>query len=235
MSYTRQVETGNSFRMSLDLSDSLGRRLHPEAVVYQEDRNLVMSADQVLDLDAEDDYDSAYQAVVEHRPLPLGRYILRRPREDRPFWTYLAVVHDLAFSPTASAGNVRRSLIAVVRDAFKRHATTLAVEPLGCYQATGLGLDEMVGAFESATLELVREGHEGVHLILMLDSLQQIEEVSHLLRSALLTRARRRFRTVDEGAAVAELRHRGSRYHCRFVPGSLSGFQIALAAGSNGG
>ena len=101
-----------SLRFDLDVNEALGRRLHPDAMIVQEDRNLVMAGAGILDLDRGDSLDSAYLAIAEHRPLPLGRYLLLRSRGDEAYWTYQAVVHDLESKPSCRAGNVRRSLTA---------------------------------------------------------------------------------------------------------------------------
>jgi hypothetical protein len=98
------------FRFDLDLRSALGRRTRPNAVVVQEDRNLVMGPQATLDLDAEDDLDAAYLAVRDHRPLALGGYLVRRGRGHNQPWTYQAVVHDFELAPSCRPGDVRRSL-----------------------------------------------------------------------------------------------------------------------------
>jgi hypothetical protein len=215
-----------SFRFDLDLRDSLDRRLHPDALVVQEDRNLVMGRQGVLDLDAEDDLDAAYIAIREHRPLPLGRFLVLRRRETESYWTYQAVVHDFELNPTSRPGNVRRSLSAIFKDAAKRRLCSLAAEPLGFFEDRGLSVEEVVHAFDSAILE--SSGLLGVpfRLTLLLDDLAELEEVSHLLRSRVLSRASRSFRTVSGDAAVVEVRNQGEKYHFRFVPGTLSGYLV---------
>ncbi len=219
------VNRERSLRLDLDLGEALGRRLHPDAAIVQEDRNLVMAGAGVLDLDREDDLDAAYLAIAEHRPLPLGRYLLRRRGEPTP-WTYQAVVHDLEVRPSCRAGNVRRSLTAILGDAVRRGMTSLSAEPLGVWRGRGLALDEMVGAFEAAILEVSIDLGTPLRLTLLLDDMAAVEEVSHLLRSRLLRKASRSFRTVDNESALVEVRQRGLRLHCRFVPGSLSGYSV---------
>jgi hypothetical protein len=225
----------NGFRsidFSLDLKDSVGRRLYPDAVVVQEDRNLVMSSPSVLDLDQDDDLDSAYLAITQHRPLRLGRYLLRRPAPESLHWTYQAVVHDLERSPSSRGGDVRRSLVAIVKDAQKRGLMSLAVEPLGMWERLGLDFEEMMQAFEEAIMDLVSRQVSSLRLTLLLDSLADIEEVSHLARLGVLRRASRRFRTVAGDEAVAEIRHHDTRICFRFVPGSMSGYQVIRRASS---
>ncbi|MCP4900279.1 MAG: hypothetical protein GY906_25190 [bacterium] len=185
-----------------------------------------MGAQEPLDLDAHEDLDAAYREIANHRPLPLGRYLLLRARPDRPYWTYQAVVHDLDKHPSCCAGDVRRSLVAIVRDALKRELRALAFGPIGCRKDSGLEIREMVEALDATVLELAAFKKISTSLTLLLPSVNQIEEVSHLLRSNVLRRASRSFRTVGEGAAVAEIRHRRTRLHYRFVPGSLSGYQV---------
>lgn len=187
---------------------------------------MVMGGAGVLDLDAADGLDAAYMAIAEHRPLPLGRYLLLRSRT-REYWTYQAVVHDLEAHPSSRPGNVRRSLTAILKDAVKRGMQFVVVEPLGMWRGTGLTIEEMAEAFEAAVLE-VCVGLEGpLRLVLMLDEFEELEELSHLLRSRLLGKATRSFRTVDGDAALVEIRQRGRKFHCRFVPGSLSGFLVS--------
>ena len=215
-----------SLRFDLDLREALDRRLRPDALITQEDRNLVMGAAGVLDLDAEVGLDAAYMAIAKHRPLPLGRYLLLRSRTGKDYWTYQAVVHDLEASPSSRPGNVRRSLTAILKDAVKRGLQSIAAEPLGIWRGEGLTQEEMVEAFEAAVLEVCRDLESPLKLTLMLDRLDELEEVSNLLRSRLLRKASRSFRTVDGDAALVEIRQRGRKLHCRFVPGSLSGYLV---------
>jgi hypothetical protein len=224
-----------NFDFGLDLTDSVGRRLFPDAVIVQEDRNLVMSSPAVLDFDHEDDLDAAYLAISRHRPLRLGRYLVRNSGEGRDYWTYQAVVHDLERSPSCRGGDVRRSLVAIVEDARRRGLTSLATQPLGFWGSMGLDYEEMVYAFEAAILDLVIRRVSSLRLILLLDSLEDIEEVSHLARLGILRRASRRFRTVAGDAAVAEIRHRDERFRYRFVPGSMSGYQVTRKSSSQEG
>ena len=215
-----------SLRFDLDVNEALGRRLHPDAMIVQEDRNLVMAGAGILDLDRGDSLDSAYLAIAEHRPLPLGRYLLLRSRGDEAYWTYQAVVHDLEAKPSCRAGNVRRSLTAILKDGVKREMTSLSVEPLGVWRSRGLTLEEMVEAFEASILELSVAIASPLRVTLLLDGMDDLEEVSHLLRSRLLRKARRSFRTVDGEAALVEVQKQGLRLHFRFVPGSLSGYSV---------
>ena len=195
-------------------------------MIVQEDRNLVMAAPGMLDLDSDDGLDAAYLAIANHRPLPLGRYLLLRNRGGEAYWTYQAVVHDLEAKPTCRTGNVRRSLTAILKDAVKRGMTFLTVQPLGVWSDCGLTNQEMVEAFEAAILELSMGIASPLRVTLLLEGIEVQEEVSHLLRALLLRKASRSFRTVDSDAALVEVRQRGFRLHCRFVPGSLSGYSV---------
>ncbi len=213
-------------RLDLDMRESLGRRLRPDAVVVQEDRNLVMAAPTVLDLDSPADLDDAYRAVSAHRPLPQGRYLLLRPNAERPYWIYQAVVHDLEQNPTCSQGDVRRSLSAVLADVVRRGLSSVTVETLGVWGGRGLTLEEMVTAFDAAVLELSARLTAPLRVTLLMDRLEDQEEVSHHLRSMILRKASRSFRTVGGDAAVVEVRRDDARLHVRFVPGSLSGYLV---------
>ncbi len=215
-----------SLRLDLDVHEALGRRLHPDAMIVQEDRNLVMAEAGMLDLDSDDGLDAAYLAIADHRPLPLGRYLLLRNRGGEAYWTYQAVVHDLEAKPTCRTGNVRRSLTAILKDAVRRGMTFLAVQPLGVWSTCGLTNEEMVEAFEAAILELSMGIASPLRVTLLLEGIEVQEEVSHLFRALLLRKASRSFRTVDSDAALVEVRQRGIRLHCRFVPGSLSGYSV---------
>jgi hypothetical protein len=157
--------------------------------------------------------------------------VLRR-REPETYWTYQAVVHDLEVRPSCRPGDVRRSLTGIFEDAAKRGFRTLAAEPLGAGGRSGLALEEVVGAFDAAILESSESSEASFRLTLLLDDLEQLEQVSHLLRSRVLSRASRSFRTVSGDAAVVEVRNAGSRFHFRFVPGSLSGYLVTRAAAS---
>jgi hypothetical protein len=229
MGYTEEVAHECCLRFDLDLSEALGRRLRPDAMVIQEDRNLMMGGVGILDLDSHDGLDgldAAYQAIADQRPLPLGRYLLMRSRGDEAYWTYQAVVHDLEEKPSARPGNVRRSLTAILNDAIKRGMSTLTVQPLGIWHTRGLTVEEMVEAFEATILEVSLDLPSPMRLTLLLEDLDRLEEVSLLLRSRLLRKASRSFRTVDNDSALVEIRQRGARLHCRFVPGSLSGYSV---------
>ena len=220
------MTNANSLRFELDMVEALGRRLQPDAMIVQEDRNLVMAGGGVLDLDSEDGLDAAYLAIAEHRPLPLGRYLLLRSRGENAYWTYQAVVHDLEANPTCRAGNVRRSLTAILKDGVKRGMTSVTVEPLGLWRNRGLTIEEMVEAFEASIFEIAVNLRSQLRMTLLLEDIDALEEVSHLLRSRLLRKASRSFRTVDGEVALVEVRQRGFRLHCRFVPGSLSGYAV---------
>lgn len=180
----------------------------------------------ILDLDQEVGLDAAYLAIAKHRPLPLGRYLLLRSRGDQAYWTYQAVVHDLECKPTCRAGNVRRSLTAILKDSIKRGMNSVTVEPLGLWRSRGLTEIEMVEAFEAAIFELSIDLTNSLRVTLLLDEMEVLEGISHLLRSRLLSKGSRSFRTVDGEAALVEVRQRGNRLHCRFVPGTLSGYVV---------
>jgi hypothetical protein len=220
------VDRKRSLRFDLDVIEALGRRLHPDAMIVQEDRNLVMAGTGILDLDQGNGLDAAYLAIAEHRPLPLGRYLLLRSRGGKAYWTYQAVVHDLECKPTCRAGNVRRSLTAILRDSVKRGMNSVSVEPLGLWRSRGLTEIEMVEAFEAAIFELSVDLTSPLRVTLLLDAMDVLEGISHLLRSRLLSKGSRSFRTVDGGEALVEVRQRGNRLHCKFVPGSLSGYEV---------
>jgi len=215
-----------SLRFDLDLRNSLGRRAHPDALVIQEDRNLMIAGQAVLDLDMEDELDATYAAGINQRPLPLGSHLVLRGRDPDVPWTYRAIVHDLELSPSCRPGDVRRSLCAVVRDAVDRGLRSVAVEPLGRWQTRGLSLDEMSSTFDAAIIELSVTVESPIHLILFFEELDEIEEASHLLRAKLLSRSSRSFRTADGDAAVAEVREGNEKFYVRFVPGTLSGYLV---------
>jgi hypothetical protein len=225
------VANANSLRLDLDIVEVLGKRLQPDAMIVQEDRNLVMAGGGMLDLDSPQEFDAAYLAIAEHRPLPLGRYLLLRSRGEEAYWTYQAVVHDLESNPTCRAGNVRRSLTSILKDGVKRGMTSLTVEPLGVWRNRGLTLEEMVEAIEASIFEVGVNLNSPMRVTLLLEDMDLVEEVSHLFRSRLLCKASRSFRTVDGDAALVEVRQRGFRLHCRFVPGSLSGYAITCVGG----
>ncbi len=232
MGYTGVVTRECSLRLDLDVGEALGRRFLPDARVVQEDRNLVMAGEGILDLDREDSLDAAYLAIAEHRPLPLGRYLLKRGRNS-VHWTYQAVVHDLECRPSCRAGNVRRSLTAILGDAVKRGLSSVCAEPLGIWKNRGLTVEEMVEAFEATVLEFSVDLVGPLRLTLLLDDLDSLEEVSHLFRSRLLRKASRSFRTVENDSALVEVRQGGRRLHCRFVPGSLSGYSVTCVPPSS--
>ena len=186
----------------------------------------MMGPQPVLDLDEENELDAAYLAIAAHRPLQLGRYMPLRPRGARTYWIYQAVVHDLAGDPSCRAGNVRRALIAVLGDAAKRGLSVIAAEPLGLWERSGLDLQEVAEAVDEAVSELSAFVRDPLRLVLLLDGVEAVEEVSHHLRSRVLSRASRSFRTVAGDSAVVEVRCGGARLHYRFVPGSLSGYLV---------
>jgi hypothetical protein len=215
-----------TIRFDLDLRESLGKRLQPEALVVQEDRELKMRPEFSKQLDPDNDHDAAYMALSSKLPLPLGRYLLLRPQDGLPYWIYQAVIHDLKMESSCRPGDVRRSLTAILADAERRELTSIAIESLGSLDTHGLTIDEMAEAFDSTIFELSMERTTPLRLTLLLDKMSQVEEVSHLLRSRVLRRARRSFRTVDGDAAVVEVLQGGVRLHFRFVPGSLSGYIV---------
>jgi hypothetical protein len=200
--------------------------MRPDALIVQEDRNLVMSGQAIIDLDAHDDLDSVYLALLEHRPAPLGHFVVLRQRPGTRYWSYKAVVHDLELDPTCRPGDVRRSLVGIFGDAARRGLRIVAAEPLGAWRGRGLGMSDVVEAFDSAILESSQVLDVPLRLILLLDDMDQLEEVSHLLRSRVLARASRSFRTVSGDAAVVEVRNQHHRFHFRFVPGTLSGYLV---------
>ena len=87
-------------------------------------------------------------------------------------------------------------------------------------------MEEMTEAFDAAILEICSTLDASMRLTLLLPEIDQVEETSNLLRSCLLRRARRSFRTVDGDAAVVEVREDEARYHFHFVPGTMSGYLV---------
>ncbi len=218
-----------SLRIDLDLRNSLGRRSYPDAIVVQEDRNLVMAPSTILTLDAEDDLDAAYSAARAQRPLALGEFLVVRGRSEDEPWTYQAVVHDLELDPSCRPGDIRRALSRVVLDAQTRGFGHLAVEPLGRWMSRGLTLGEMIEALDVTVLELCSSLESSIRLTLMLEKVDELEEASHLLRSRVLRRASRSFRTVDGDAAVVEVVDGDDKYHFKYVPGTLGGYLVNRA------
>jgi len=216
-------------RLDLDLSDSLGRRIFPDAVVMAEDRYLGLGSLPAVDLDPRNELDAAYIAIRKERPLPLGRYLLLRPAMGRERWIYQAVVHDLDHAPSVRRGDVRRALLAIVQDGVSRGFTSLACEPLGVAKPGGLDLNQLAEAVDEAIEELCSTSGQLPRLTLLLDQLEQIEQVSSMLRSLILRRARRNLRVVGGDSVVVELGGCDQRLHVRFVPGSLSGYVIYRA------
>lgn len=219
-----------TIRFDLDLRESLQHRLRPDAIVLQQDRNLVMSPARVLDAETAWDLDEALRAAADQRPVPLGRFVVSSTGGDVAGLTYGAVVHDFDTRPTCRPGDVRRSLTAILTDARGRGLSTLAVEPLGVWNRHGLTMDAMVEAIDRSLLETSVSLKGSLRIVLLLDRIGQLEEVSHLLRSKVLRRASRSFRTVGGDAAVVEIRWEGRRLHVRFVPGTMSGYMVTRLA-----
>jgi len=222
------IATG-SLRFDLDLRGSLERRLGIEALVVQQDRNLIMGPQAPLDLDADLESEPVYRAATRHRPLAQGRFLVLPPTAGRTSWLYQAVIHDLESSPSCRPGDVRRCLTAVLEDAARRGLSSLATEPLGMFGRRGLSQEEMVDAFDAVVMEVSPTLTAPVRLALLLDDMAEVERISLLLRSKLLRQATRSFRTVNGDAAVVEVRRDGARLHFRFVPGSLSGYVVSRA------
>lgn len=199
----------------------------------QDDRNLVMGPQRFLDPSSDDELVAAFRAATEFRPLPLGSHLLRPAPSSGSPWTYHAVVHDLDQQPSSRPGDVRRSLCSVIRDSQQRSFGFLAAEPLGRWQGRGLSLDEMIEAFHDAISEVTPQLAAPARLTLLLEDMDEVELVSHRLRSRLLRRASRSFRTVDGDTAVVEVRNGGTRFHYRFVPGTLSGYMVTRAGGAS--
>ena len=82
-------------------------------------------------------------------------------------------------------------------------------------------------AFDVAVVETCMGLEVPLHLTLLLEDFEEVEEISAQLRARVLRRASRSFRTVDGEAAVVEVRQGGVRLHVRFVPGSLSGYLVS--------
>jgi hypothetical protein len=204
--------------------------LYPEALVFQEDRNLVMGGQTILDLDSDDDLDAAYAASCNHRPHPLGGFLVYRGKDPYEPLAYQAIVHDLELDPSCRPGDVRRSLCSVVQDAQERDLTSIATEPLGRWHERGISLDDMARAFDAAILELSTSVEKSIRMTLVFDELEEIEEASHLLRARILSRASRSFRTADGSVAVAEVREGDAKFHVRFVPGTLSGYLVTRSS-----
>ncbi len=216
-----------TFRFDLDLREALGTRLLPEALILQEDRNLVMSPSRVLDLEEVVEAGEVLDAAGG-LPLPLGRFRVWRSRDEGPRWIYQAVVHDLSLSPSCRPGDVRRSLVGILADVTRRGLGVVATEPLGMFRSSGLTVQEMADVFDEAVFEVITRLDRPLRVVLLLDRLEQLDEVSRFLRSGLLRRASRSFHTVSDEAALVEVRHGGQRLHVRFVPGSLSGYMVTL-------
>lgn len=222
------IATG-SLRFDLDLRGSLARRPGTEALVVQQDRNLIMGPQAPLDVGAEPDSGSVYDAAARHRPLPLAGYLASPPAGEQGWWLYQGVIHDLEASPSCRPGDVRRCLTAIVQDAARRGLSSIATEPLGMFGRRGLSHEEMVDAFDAVVMEVSPTLTTPVRLALLLEDMADVERISLLLRSKLLRQATRSFRTVGGDAAVVEVRRDGARLHFRFVPGSLSGYVVSRA------
>lgn len=220
-------------RLDLDLKDSIWRRLRPDGLVLQEDRYLRLGSLPAVDLDPRDGLDAAYLAIRKKRPLPLGRYLVLRPGLDRPGWVYQAVVHDLGIRPTCRGGDVRRALVAVVLNAKNRGINFLACEALGLLGEDGLTLTELIEAIDTAVLELCSELEGLVRVVFLLENVDDLEEVSNGLRSRILLRANRSLRNISGDTALVEFKHDSARLRFRFVPGSLSGYQVSRIDSSN--
>jgi len=229
------VNRESTLRFDLDLRESLRQRLRPDALVLQEDRNLVMGPPGLLDPHVEADVDEALRAAAAQRPVPLGRFVVSRPANGPAPLAYGAVVHDFDSRPTCRPGDVRRSLTAIFADADRRGLSNLAIEPIGVWNRHGLTMDGMVEAVDRSLLEASVILRGNLRIVLILDRIDQLEEVSHLLRSKVLRRASRSFRTVDGDAAVVEVRWEKYRLHVRFVPGTMSGYMVTrLSAAGDG-
>jgi hypothetical protein len=226
------MEFETTLRLDLDLIEGLGRRIVPDAMIVQEDRNLILGSVPLPDFDDDNELDGAYQTIRGQCPLPLGRYLVLRPAGDRPWWTYQAVVHDFEQRPSCRPGDVRRALTAAVTDAVHRGAAHIAADALGVCGGRGLTFDEMVEAVDRAVTEIGHRFKESLQLTVLLGCVDDVETVSHQLRSRVLNQASRSFRTVDGDAAVVEVRRGDTRLHYRFVPGSLSGYMVARTARS---
>lgn len=230
--YTDAVNRESTLRFDLDLRESLHHRLRPDALVLQEDRNLVMGPAGVLDPEIDVDMDEALHVAAAQRPVTLGRFVVAHRTEGVAPLTYGAVVHDFDSRPTCRPGDVRRSLTAIIADADRRGLATLAVEPIGVWNRHGLTMDGMVEAVDRSLLEASVSIRGNLRIVLMLDRLDQLEEVSHLLRSKVMRRGSRSFRTVNGDAAVVEVRWERYRLHVRFVPGTMSGYMVTRLSGS---
>lgn len=221
------MNTEYSLRLDLDLRDSIGRRLFPDAVVVEEDRYLGLGSLPSVDLDPRQEIDAAYVAIRKERPLPLGRYLLLRPGWDRETWIYQAVVHDLDHTPSVRCGDVRRALLSVLQDAQARGFKMVACETLGLGGRAGLDMNQFAEAVDAAVVELCSGDLKLPRLVVLLDRLEQIEELSSQLRSLVLKRASRNLRVIGGESVVVEVRSGGRRFHFRFVPGSLSGYVVS--------
>jgi len=217
-----------TLRLDLDLKDALETRLVPDALILQEDRNLVMSPSSVLDLEEVRDSEEALETAATELPMALGRYRVWRSPDEGPRWIYQAVVHDLSLSPSCRPGDVRRSLVSILTDALRRGSRVVATEPLGLWKMSGLEVQEMADVFDEVIFEVITNLDRPLRVVMLLEHMEHLGEVSRFLRSGLLRRASRSFHTVSDDAAMVEVRHAGQRLNVRFVPGSLSGYMVTL-------
>ena len=139
---------------------------------------------------------------------------------------YQAVVHDLELDHSCRPGDVRRTLCGIALDAEQRGFGWLAIEQLGRWSSRGLTLEEMADAVDGAVLELSGSLETAFRMTLLVEEMEELEEVSHHLRSRLLRRARRSFRTVGSETAVVEVKDGDARYHVKYVPGTMSGYLV---------
>ncbi len=190
------MNLGTTLRCDFELRESLGSQLFPDAVIVQEDCNLIMGCQQPLDLDGAHDLQAAYLGALAHQPLPVGHYRLLGPSRENEWKTYQAVVHDLDARPSCRPDQVSRLFLAIMADALGRNLEYLASEPLGAWRNSGLTLPAMAGAFADAVVELATEIRKPLRLALLLPGPGQLEAVSRLVRCCVLERASGRFAPV---------------------------------------
>jgi len=202
----------------------VGRRFSPDALIIQEDRNLVMGAASLLE---EERNPATVRAAAEgFEPVRLGSFVLVGPRSEPPTWMYRAVVHDLDLNSSCRPGHVRRCLVSILGDAGPRGIRSLGSAPLGLWRRSGLELEEVADSFNEAIFEMVGRLATPLRLTVLLEDMETLEESSRLFRSSLLRRASRSFHTVASDVAVVEAQSRGQRFQFRFVPGALSGYLV---------
>jgi hypothetical protein len=224
-----------SLRFDLDVRDSLHARRRPDALIVQDDRNLVMAPPGTLDPETVVDLEGAARTAAAHRPLSVGTFLVSENTDTPVRWTYRAIVHDFDSSPTCRPGDVRRSVTAILADADRKCLDAVAMEPVGIWNHRGLTPESMVEALDRAVLEAAVRLTRSMRVVLLLDHVDELEAVSNLLRSRVISRATRSFRTVAGDAAVVEIRSLGHRLHVRFVPGTMSGYMITRIARVGGG